>query len=80
MLFEERERVYRFIASFDTLSKIPALFNTSIIVITLNKVMGTKYYKASIALGYSSLFTNILVYKRYITIMRNIFSKLRRIS
>ena len=43
------------IASFDTLSKILGLFNTSIIVTTLNKVIATKYYEVSIILEGSRL-------------------------
>jgi hypothetical protein len=79
-LFGERERVRRLAASFDALSKIPALFDAGMMVTTLNKVMGTKCYEASTAPGCSGLFADALAYRRYATTMRNIFSRPGRIS
>jgi len=79
-LFGKTKRSSRLAASFDALTKIPALFNASMMVTTLNKVIGTKCDKASIGPGYSGLFANALVYRRYATTIRNIFSTPRRIS
>jgi hypothetical protein len=49
-LFANYTRNRTLAASFDALSKIPGLFNASMMVTTLNKVMATKCYKVSITL------------------------------
>jgi hypothetical protein len=55
-LFGKCERTRRLAASFDALSTIPGLFDAGMMVTTLNKVMATKCYEASIALGGGRLF------------------------
>ena len=55
-LFGKCERTRRLAASFDALSTIPGLFDAGMMVTTLNKVMATKCYEASIALRGARLF------------------------
>ena len=56
-LFGKCERSRRLAASFDALSKIPALFDAGMMVTTLNKVMATKCYEVSTALRGRRLFS-----------------------
>jgi carbamate kinase len=57
------------IARFNALAKIPRLFDTSIIVITLYKIIVTKCYKVSMLPKVAACFTYVLVYKKYNVIL-----------
>jgi uncharacterized membrane protein YjjB (DUF3815 family) len=53
------------VARFDALAKILGLFNASIIVTTLHKIIATKCYKVSVSPRVAACFTYVPVYKKY---------------
>jgi hypothetical protein len=52
------------VARFDALAKILRLFDASIIVTTLHKIIATKCYKVSVSPKVAACFTYVL-YKKY---------------
>jgi hypothetical protein len=52
-------------ARFDALAKIPGLFDASIMVTTLHKMIATKCYEVSMSPRVAACFTYVPVYRKY---------------